>query len=426
MRSLTVSLVAGCVVERDAISNVCRQQVAAIERFARANSMPISLKVYTGAADVSDTRIVEAPNVLSVAVDEHFLRSDVVVFNFGIFYPLFDAIHLAPPLATTAVLFYGITPPHLLTPDQRQIAFDSYRQAVNIHAADQVLTTSDYLVDELHANLGVPLSDISKVPLCASFGAVREGLRPPGEDGTIRLLYLGRFHRAKGVHELLQAFQRMDGRRRRRVRLDLVGSARWAEPDYLAELEEFVTTHGLNDSVDFHSDISKECLVDTMLNADALVIPSHHEGFCVPVIEALDCGCCVICSDAGSLGEVSGGLGRTFPAGNSQALAAMLDQFTAEFPDAIPTDSGLLKMHEWRARASSHAARFTRERFEESFCEALFGNLKPRREEDVKLLANTRGHLLRQLCKQAAREPISNKCPRFLQDVLHAAGRRTA
>ena len=40
--------------------------------------------------------------------------------------------------------------------------------------------------------------------------------------------------------------------------------------------------------------------------ARALIFPSLYEGFGLPVIEAMACGCPVIASEKGSLGEVSG------------------------------------------------------------------------------------------------------------------------
>ena len=96
VESLVVSLVVGCVVERDAISNICRQQMDAIANWARARGIPLQIRLYALHTDVSDSRIFRVPNVLSLVADDHFQRSDVVLFHFGIYYELFDAIQLAP------------------------------------------------------------------------------------------------------------------------------------------------------------------------------------------------------------------------------------------------------------------------------------------------------------------------------------------
>ena len=53
----------------------------------------------------------------------------------------------------------------------------------------------------------------------------------------------------------------------------------------------------------------------------ALLFPSRFEGFGWPVIEAQACGCPVLCSDAGSLGEVAGQGAFVRPAADEEAFA---------------------------------------------------------------------------------------------------------
>src|SRR5262249_17017203 len=93
---LTVSMITGVVVPRDAISNVCREQMEAIARSGRLHRRPVHLKVYACYASVPDSRIVMTTDPAAVAADPHFLASDLVLYHFGIYYPLFDSIHFAP------------------------------------------------------------------------------------------------------------------------------------------------------------------------------------------------------------------------------------------------------------------------------------------------------------------------------------------
>jgi alpha-1,3-rhamnosyl/mannosyltransferase len=48
-------------------------------------------------------------------------------------------------------------------------------------------------------------------------------------------------------------------------------------------------------------------LVTYYQQATVFVFPSLYEGFGLPVLEAMGCGCPVICSNASSLPEVAGG-----------------------------------------------------------------------------------------------------------------------
>src|SRR5947209_15910140 len=107
-RPLTVSIVTGVVVPRDAISNICREQLEAVARYGRLHRRRVRARVYACYADVPDSRVVTAPDAASVVADEHFLASDLVLYHFGIYYPLFDSIHFAPRGARTVVTYYGI------------------------------------------------------------------------------------------------------------------------------------------------------------------------------------------------------------------------------------------------------------------------------------------------------------------------------
>ena len=53
--------------------------------------------------------------------------------------------------------------------------------------------------------------------------------------------------------------------------------------------------------------------------ATCLLFPSKFEGFGWPAVEAQACGCPVLCSDAGSLGEVGGGTPRSCGTGRDEA-----------------------------------------------------------------------------------------------------------
>jgi len=59
-------------------------------------------------------------------------------------------------------------------------------------------------------------------------------------------------------------------------------------------------------------------------HAHAFVMPSLYEGFGLPLVEAISCGCPVIASDRGSLPEVAGSGAQCFGAFDVQAMANAL------------------------------------------------------------------------------------------------------
>ena len=67
----------------------------------------------------------------------------------------------------------------------------------------------------------------------------------------------------------------------------------------------------------------------------AVVLASRFEGFGFPVLEAMDAGAPVVCSDAGSLPEVAGGAALLFPSGDSAGLAVCLERLLSD--GALPS-----------------------------------------------------------------------------------------
>jgi hypothetical protein len=56
------------------------------------------------------------------------------------------------------------------------------------------------------------------------------------------------------------------------------------------------------------------------------VLPSHYEGYGLPVVEALSQGCVTVASDAGSLPEIAAGHAVFFRRGDGEALSSILDK----------------------------------------------------------------------------------------------------
>jgi glycosyltransferase involved in cell wall biosynthesis/predicted SAM-dependent methyltransferase len=367
--------------------------VNALARFGRRQGARTNIRIYALASEVQDARVAVVSDAGSLAVDAHFLESDIILYHFGIYNPLFDSIHLAPSAAKTFVCYYGITPPCLVPESQRGVIHDSYRQAFNMHAADRIMTTSRYLVDEL-VRLGVPHSKVVQIPLGASFDSA-----PEIERGRVSLtpsfVCVGRFVPSKGQLDLVQAFKAHVGSDGQGGRLELIGSRRFSDQAYLERLQSFVVEHGLESLVRFRFDVTEKELREAIAAADALVIPSYHEGFCVPVIEAMMGGCFVICSNAGALPETSGGLGLTFTPGKVEELAACLAGFAASRRQGrFATVSGSLPETEWRERAAKHVSAYTRSTCETAFCSALLGKLEKVDEEILRGLGQARRNLI--------------------------------
>ncbi len=92
-------------------------------------------------------------------------------------------------------------------------------------------------------------------------------------------------------------------------------------PSYTAALHRFIDEMGLRDAVTFTGAVSDEQLVAVMARSDVLVVTSQHEGFGVPVLEAMTLGLPVVANHVGALPEVVGDAGLLVDASDPYALA---------------------------------------------------------------------------------------------------------
>lgn len=74
--------------------------------------------------------------------------------------------------------------------------------------------------------------------------------------------------------------------------------------------------------------VAQEDVVVLMQAAGALVQPSLYEGFGLPVLEAMACGCPVVASDIAPFREVTAGAALLMPPGDAEKLAAALREIT--------------------------------------------------------------------------------------------------
>jgi glycosyltransferase involved in cell wall biosynthesis len=131
--------------------------------------------------------------------------------------------------------------------------------------------------------------------------AVSETERPPDGGAGSYLLYVGNLLPHKNLLNLLDALAIL--RRRCPARLVIRGEG---QVSYARAVRERVETLGLGDAVSFQTYADGFALRDLYARAACLVLPSLHEGFGLPVLEAMACGTPVITSTTSSMPEVGG------------------------------------------------------------------------------------------------------------------------
>lgn len=127
---------------------------------------------------------------------------------------------------------------------------------------------------------------------------LKSKLRLPSEY----LLFVGTFEPRKNITGLLRAYAAMRIDMSDTPCLILAGNSGWMLDDIQSLVEEL----GLRQSVLFMPNLPSQDMPALYTGAQLLILPSHYEGFGLPVLEAMACGTPVIISDRASLPEIAG------------------------------------------------------------------------------------------------------------------------
>jgi glycosyltransferase involved in cell wall biosynthesis len=186
--------------------------------------------------------------------------------------------------------------------------------------ADKVICLSDFVLEDLAENLGIPRSKLVRIycpvdtELIAELG--NAGRNPyPGEGPHI--LAAGRFEKRKGFDVLLDAMPRVRAAVAN-VHLTILGSGGELKAELLAQRDRL----GLHEAVDLIG--FQPNPFPHFRHADLFVLSSLNEGFALVVVEALVVGTPVVASDCGGLlREITRDcpIARVVPSSDPQALA---------------------------------------------------------------------------------------------------------
>jgi L-malate glycosyltransferase len=149
--------------------------------------------------------------------------------------------------------------------------------------------------------------------------------------GATVLLFVGRFSPNKAQHRLIEALWLYRRWYEPEARLHLVGPA--VTPTYARAVMDFAEELGLTDAVRHGEDLSDAQLAAWYEDADVFVCLSEHEGFCIPLLEAMHASLPVVAFDAGAVSETLGDAGLLLADQRPSSVAAAVH--------TVRTDPGL-------------------------------------------------------------------------------------
>ena len=197
----------------------------------------------------------------------------------------------------------------------------------HVHRARRVVVPSRFTASEVETRLGV---DPDRITVCYN-GAPDWAPRSDWPE-LGHILFVGSLTARKNVGLLLEAYRRLlEGDETDSVPpLILAGPPTTQAADWLTAIDE----PPLRGRVHCTGYIDESALRELYEGASVLVLPSFHEGFGLPVVEAMTIGVPVVASDRGALPEVVGDAGLLIDPNEPIELALAIRRMLTDGPFA--------------------------------------------------------------------------------------------
>ena len=199
----------------------------------------------------------------------------------------------------------------------------------SIKRSDLLIADCDFVRDEIIEYFKVSPERVYSIPLASRYKAPEGHPRFSKENFSNTLnwgeregysLYLGTIEPRKNLIRLIRAYRTIKKDLRYSFPLVLVGHLGWMSDDIMTEIQKGAAEGWL-----FYRGFEGNDVVRELLrNATIFLFPSLYEGFGLPVIEAMELGVPVICSDAASLPEVGGNAATYFSPFDTEQMSFLI------------------------------------------------------------------------------------------------------
>ncbi len=175
----------------------------------------------------------------------------------------------------------------------------------NIERADRIIVISNFIYEEA-VNLFGFSKDRLKVIHCGFNNNVFNPFIPQGGQSVKSkynlpdnfILFVGSIEPRKNLENLIHAYINLDKDIRNEFKIVIVGFKGWENKEFMNILNKY--------AVRYIGYVSEMELRELYTLATLFVFPSFYEGFGLPPLEAMACGCPVVVSNVASLPEVCG------------------------------------------------------------------------------------------------------------------------
>src|SRR5947207_10911282 len=224
------------------------------------------------------------------------------------------------------LIYHNITPPEFFSENDPAQAFalKGYWQLSQLkNIVESAIATSSFNARQLEKR---DFENVVVIPLLKDFIAIRSALhsKTPYHDqsAVVRVLFVGRLVPCNSQHELIDFIGKYRSIRRAPLELVLIGDFSQTS-GYKSHLDELVSRSDLDGRVKITGRVADRELFGWYRAATAYVSLSEHEGFGVPLVEAMAFDLPVIAYPSAAVPDTMGAAGITI---TDKRPASILEQ----------------------------------------------------------------------------------------------------
>ena len=355
-----IALLAPLLTPGDAITNDILGMYDALERSGA------EVRVYCAETDLKERKVWHVSRINS------FLKqpSDILIYHYSIGWePALELLRRKK--CKRVVKYHNVTPPEFFAPwsEAYEVACREGRaqlRAVAESNCDLYLSDSEYNMRELikygaDEALSAALAPFHHIDRLHSLDADLSVLNAY-RDARANILMVGRVAPNKGHASLIKAFSIYHRYYNNQSRLFIVGKEDRRLSSYSEHLRALVRSLGLQEAVIFTGEVSDQQLKAYYLLSHVFMIMSEHEGFCVPLVEAMAMKIPVVAYASSAIPQTLGGAGLLWEEHDPHLLAESANFLIKD--ESVAAALGLMGLRRYESK-------FTNEKIEAEFLQAL-------------------------------------------------------
>lgn len=358
---VNIALLTPCIIEGDAVSNDVIGMYNCLKKYG------YNAQLFAEYWESSSINNIKHVNQVKSFITK---KKDILVYHYSVGWDI--ALDIINHINCIKVVkYHNVTPPEFfqgINADYASVCQAGRKQLKLIADVPGALYLSDseYNADELHL-MGVSQENSLVIPPFHHIDDLQyvdadTSVLDKYLDEKVNILMVGRLAPNKGHSALIDAFDIYYKNYNKNSRLIVVGKQDERLNIYTTRLYEKVKHLGLQESVVFTGGVSTASLKAYYLVANAFMITSEHEGFCVPLVESMAMKVPIVAYGSTAIPYTVGKAGLVWEQPDPYFMAGSIDCIASKESISITLgDMG------WRRYQET----FTNEQIESKFMKAI-------------------------------------------------------